>query len=139
MTTYEARTISVSIDRDWREAYGFASVPENFPRWASGLASGLERIGEEWAAQGPGGPVRIRFSPPNDFGVLDHVVVTKEGVEIHCPLRIVANGTGCEVMFTLFRTPGMTREAFAADAEWVARDLRALKNLLEREAPPRKP
>jgi len=139
MTTHEARTISVSIDRDWREVYDLACVPENFPRWASGLASGLERTGEEWAAQGPEGPVRIRFSPPNDFGVLDHVVVTEEGVEIRCPLRVVANGTGCEVMFTLFRTPGMSQETFAADAEWVGRDLQALRDLLERRAPSRQP
>ena len=46
-------------------------------------------------------------------------------------MRIVANGTGCEVTFTLFRQPGMSAEQFAADAEWVSRDLAALKALLE--------
>ena len=56
MSTYEVRSISMSIERDWREAYAFASVPENFPRWASGLASGLERAGEEWIGQTPDGP-----------------------------------------------------------------------------------
>src|SRR3546814_2185197 len=85
MTTYEARTISVSIDRDWREAYAFACQPENVPLWASGLASGLEQAGEDWTARGPGGPVRIRFSPPNPYGVLDHVIVTEEGAEIRSP------------------------------------------------------
>ena len=34
-------------------------------------------------------------------------------------------------MFTLLRTPDMTKEAFAADAAAVERDLNALKALLE--------
>ncbi|WP_225308523.1 hypothetical protein [Hypericibacter terrae] len=72
MPTHEVRTVSISIDRDWRDVYAYASVPQNFANWASGLGSGVERSGEEWSAQGPEGPVRIRFSPPNDFGVLDH-------------------------------------------------------------------
>jgi hypothetical protein len=46
-------------------------------------------------------------------------------------MRVIANGTGSEVLFTLFRLPDMTAEAFARDAEWVERDLKALKALLE--------
>ena len=34
-------------------------------------------------------------------------------------------------MLTLFRGPGMTDETFARDADWVRRDLAALKRLLE--------
>src|SRR5262245_14118588 len=131
MSTYEVRRISISIDRDWREAYDFLCRPESFPRWASGLSSNLERSGEEWSARGNGGPVRIRFSPRNDFGVLDHTVILQSGAEISVPLRVVANGTGCEVMFTLFRQPDMSAEQFAADADWVAGDLKALKALLD--------
>jgi hypothetical protein len=47
-------------------------------------------------------------------------------------MRIVPNGTGAEVMFTLLRTPGMSDTVFAADAAAVERDLKALKKLLER-------
>jgi hypothetical protein len=129
--THEVRTVSISIDRDWRDVYAYASVPQNFANWASGLGSGVERSGEEWSAQGPEGPVRIRFSPPNDFGVLDHVVTVAPGVEILIPLRVVANGSGSEVALTLFRLPGMSDEKFAADADWVRRDLERLKALLE--------
>ena len=132
MTTYEQRTVSISIDRDWREVYDFAHQPENFPRWASGLASGVRPSGEEWVAQGPAGEARIRFSPPNDFGVLDHLVIPPNSAEIPVPMRIIANGTGCEVMLTLFRTPGMSPETFAADADWVRRDLQALRDLVDR-------
>jgi hypothetical protein len=49
-------------------------------------------------------------------------------------MRVVANGSGSEVLFTLFRARDMTAEKFAADARWVERDLRALKALLEAPA-----
>ena len=131
MTMFEARTISVSIARDWLEVYDFLSAPENFPRWASGLGSDLKKVDGDWTAKGPEGPIRIRFAKRNEFGVLDHWVIPETGIEIYNPLRVVANGKGSEVAFTLFRISGMSGERFAADADWVARDLAALKALLE--------
>src|SRR5262249_30060344 len=47
MTTYECKTISVSIDRDWRTVYEFTARAENLARWAFGLGSGLVKQGEE--------------------------------------------------------------------------------------------
>jgi hypothetical protein len=132
MTIYESRIITVSIDRDWHEVYDFASIPENFQRWAAGLGRRFEKSGEEWTAEDPDGRlIRMRFSRPNEFGVLDHVVFA-EGEETRNAMRVVPNGTGAEVMFTFFKTPGMTEETFAADAAAVERDLHALRALVER-------
>ena len=131
MTTHKCRTVSVSIDRDWREVYGFLADPASFAKWASGLGSDLERSGDTWTARGPEGPISIRFTPLNEFGVLDHVVIAASGAQVHNPMRVIANGTGSEVAFTLFRRPGMSAAQFAADADWVGRDLQALKALLE--------
>jgi len=125
-----SRTIAVSIARPWRAVYEFVAVPANMAGWASGLGGSLRHVGDRWIAEGPGGPVTVRFSRPNEFGVLDHHVVTADG-EVFVPMRVVANGDGAEVVFTLFRQPGMTAEQFDADAEWVARDLAALKAILE--------
>ena len=77
--------------------------------------------------------MKVRFTKSNSYGVLDHYVELPDGSEIYVPMRVIANGTGSEVMFTLFRVPGMTDEKFAADAEWVMRDLNRLKELLEAE------
>lgn len=129
--TYENRTISISIQRDWREVYDFACIPENFARWASGLATSLHKEGGQWIADGPDGRLKVRFTPRNEFGVLDHYISLPSGAEIYMPLRVIANGTGAELTFTLFRQPGMTGEIFVRDAEWIAKDLRALKALLE--------
>jgi hypothetical protein len=102
------------------------------PLWASGLASGFERSGEDWIAEGILGTVRVSFVPHNEFGVIDHTVTIQGGLRVYNALRIVPNGDGCEVMFTLLHLPGMTDEQFEADAAHVARDLETLKALMEK-------
>jgi hypothetical protein len=130
-TTHPLRNLSVSINRDVRDVYSFVCVPENFPRWASGLGKSLKRVNGEWVAETPGGPVQVRFTERNEFGILDHWVSPKPGLQIYIPMRVIPNGSGCELIFVLFRLPDMSDEQFAADAEWVMRDLNSLKNLLE--------
>ncbi|MBB3393076.1 hypothetical protein FHT82_005865 [Rhizobium sp. BK275] len=132
MNTMPARIVHITIKRDWRDVYDFAGRPENMPLWASGLASGLEPDGEDWIAHGPLGIVRVSFVPANEFGVIDHTVTIESGLRVYNALRIVPNGDGCEVMFTLLRLPGMTDDQFAADAAHVQKDLAALKSLMEK-------
>jgi hypothetical protein len=127
----QAHIVSVHIARDWRDVYAFASPPQAFPLWASGLGKPLGHEGALWSFESSDGPVTVRFSAANDYGVLDHYVLLPDGNEIYIPLRVIANGNGSDVQFTLFRLPGMTDEKFAADAQWVERDLNALKALLE--------
>lgn len=132
MTTLPARIIHCSIARDWRQVYAFASRPEKISLWAAGLASGLTPDGTDWIADGgPIGEVRVRFAPKNDFGVIDHTVMMPDGRVVHNALRVVPNGDGAEVMFTLLRLPGMDDAAFETDAAQVARDLETLKELME--------
>ncbi len=129
---YEARTVSVSIDRSWLDLYEAIWHPEYFPAWASGLSkSSLKKDGDRWKAEGPEGEIRLRFTDRNLFGVMDHYVDIRSGPEIYVPLRIIPNGDGAEVLLTLFRQPEMTDAKFLADIEWVQRDLLALKALAE--------
>jgi hypothetical protein len=129
--TFESRTLSVRINRASQDVYDFASVPTNFPKWASGLSKSIARVNDEWIAATPQGPLKVRFTERNSFGVLDHYVSPEPGVEVYIPMRVIANGTGSELIFTLFRLSDMADEKFAEDAEWVMRDLNALKSLLE--------
>ena len=39
------------------------------------------------------------------------------------PMRLLANGERCELVFTLYRRSGVTEEDYERDAAWVARDL----------------
>jgi len=125
-----ARSFSISIRHDWRALYERIWRPEFFPNWAAGLGdSELRPDGDAWLADGS---IRIRFTPHNAFGVMDHWVDTGIGPAIHVPLRVVENGEGAEVILTLYRQPDMDEERFSADIKLVNRDLRALKNLIER-------
>lgn len=131
-TLLKVRHVSVSIRRSPEEVYAFASNVENLPRWASGLGGSIRNVDGEWVTEGPMGTIKVRFAEPNDLGVLDHDVVLPSGESVHNPMRVVPNGTGSEVSFTLLRPPDATEEQFERDAEWVEKDLRTLKELLER-------
>ncbi|WP_438747822.1 SRPBCC family protein [Pararhizobium sp. O133] len=131
MTVMKSTIVHIGIERSWRDVYAFAAKPENMPLWASGLSAGLEPDGADWITSGPLGNARVTFSPPNDFGVLDHLVTMESGLKVHNALRVVPNGDGAEVMFTLLKLPDMGDEQFASDAEWVKKDLQALKKILE--------
>jgi hypothetical protein len=133
MMAPDVRKLSVSINRPAAEAYDFLSVPENFAKWASGLGGSLRRAGSDWIAQTAEGPVKVCFSERNTFGVLDHSVTLPQGRSVYVPLRVLPKNKGCELELTLFRRPEMSDEKFAADAEWILRDLNAAKRLLEAE------
>lgn len=129
---FESRHISIRIHKSASEVYAFTQAPESFPKWAAGLASGLTRDGDQWIAHGPDGDVHVRFSPANDQGVLDHWVTLVDGAVLYIPLRVIANGEGCEVILTLYRPPAMHDDAaFARDAAAIGRDLSKLKALVE--------
>ncbi|MGF6350349.1 SRPBCC family protein [Variovorax sp. W2I14] len=108
--------------------------PMRLPDWASGLAkSALLPQGDHWIVRTPeSGDARMRFAPTNDFGVLDHWVAPEGVPEVYLPFRVIGVAPdACELQFTLLRQPHMDNAAFERDAAWIARDLQALKRLLE--------
>ena len=132
MAGLPARIVHIGIDRDWRDVYAYASRPENMPEWASGLASGLTRDGDDWIADGgPIGQVRVRFAPENPFGVIDHTVTMASGLAVENALRVTPAGDGALVAFTLLKRPDMDAAAFDVDAAHVLSDLQTLKTRLE--------
>jgi hypothetical protein len=131
----ESRHVSVWIDAAPEVVYEFAADPQTWPQWAAGLAeSGLRQSADGWVADSPMGEVTIEFAPPNEFGVLDHVVTLPSGEAVYNPLRVIPSGAGegrCEVLFTVRRRAGMTDADLDSDAAAVAADLDTLRRLLE--------
>ncbi len=128
---FEVRNVTVSIHRPPGDVYAFVSSGENIPRWASGLGDEIRWVNGEWLARGPLGSVRVRFTPANELGVADHDVVL-DGDTVHNPMRVIPNGSGSSVIFTLLRRPGVSEQQFDEDARTVEKDLTTLKGLLER-------
>ena len=71
------------------------------------------------------------MTPRNDLGVLDHYLTLESAEVIYVPLRVIADGTSSEVVFTVRRRPGMTDAEFKADGAAVTADLARLKRILE--------
>lgn len=129
---FASRTLSISIACHPGKVYGFVSNPENLPKWATGFCKSARKSNADWIVDTPQGPMKIRFSEKNEFGVLDHYVNPALGAEVYVPMRVLSNGSGSEVVFTLFRSPDMSDEKYAEDIELVEQDLRTLKKILER-------
>ncbi|KAA6461910.1 SRPBCC family protein [Acidobacteria bacterium AB60] len=130
-TTVESRAVTVRIDRPFAEVYAFLVDPANWNRWAFGLGKNIRRSQGGWIADSGGGIARVRFTPQNRFGVVDHTIIRPSGQRIYVPMRLIANGSGCELIFTLFRERNMSDAQFASDGDFVQRDLNGLKRLLE--------
>lgn len=131
----ESKHLTERINRPADEVYDYASDPANLPEWAPGLGSSVEQVDGRWFVDTPGGRVGFAFAPRNGFGVLDHDVTLPSGEIIYNPVRVIADGSGCEVVFTLRRLPGMSDEDFERDADAVAADLTRLKRVLESASP----
>ncbi|MEO9198191.1 MAG: SRPBCC family protein [Antricoccus sp.] len=129
-----SRSITEIIACDPGVAYRYAADPSNLPKWASGLAGGLQRDGADLLLDSPMGRVRVRFAAPNPYGILDHDVILPGGTVIENPFRIVPHLGGCEAVF-IVRQLDLTEQQFDADCAAVARDLAALKRLLENDQP----
>jgi hypothetical protein len=127
-----SRHISTAIDRSAADVYAYAADPANLPAWAAGVGRSIAKVGGRWVADSPMGPVVIAFVGRNELGVLDHDVTLSSGETVYNPMRVIADGTGCEVVFTLRRRPGVTDQDFERDAEAVASDLATLKRRLDR-------
>lgn len=133
MATLPSRHISIAIDCAPGIAYARIRDARQLPTWARGLAGAItEQPDGSWLADAPMGQVIVRFADDNAFGIVDHDVTLPSGQTVHNAMRVLPNGDGCEVVFSLFQLPGVDAAAFAADADAVARDLAALKALLER-------
>jgi hypothetical protein len=131
-STVESRTITVRIDRPFDQVYGFLVDPANWNQWAFGLGKNLRQSRSGWVADSGGGTVNVRFTPRNSFGVIDHAVTRPNGDRVYIPMRLLVNGGGCELLFTLFREPNMSDSQFASDANFVQHDLDGLKGLMEK-------
>lgn len=130
--TFQTTNITISINDSKQKVYQFASNPENFPKWLAFVKSVSKKSDRVWIAESDLGKIEIELSPENEFGILDHEVKLPDGTKVYNPLRIIENGKGSEVIFTLFKMPNKTEEEFNADSNLVKADLKTLKDILEK-------
>lgn len=126
-----SKTLNISIKSDPKTVYEFISNLENLPKWAPSTFPSIKEVNGEWLVDTPHGKNKVMLTEKNNFGILDHSVNLVSGVEVYVPMRVLKNGTGSEVLLTIFQTPEMTDEAFIQDIKMVERDLNHLKTIIE--------
>jgi len=89
--------------------------------------------GGDWLVDIPAGQqMVIRFAPRNNFGVLDYQIFRPgETSGPITPVRLIANGDGCELLLLWKQRPDVPPGRFRSDVEWIESDLHRLKTLLE--------
>jgi hypothetical protein len=131
MPLLRSKTLTISINCPPSKIYDFVSNPENLPKWGKTYCRSIKRSNGEWIIETPQGEVKIRIAGKNEFGVLDHYITPFPGAEVLVPTRVVQNGSGSEVIFTVFRQFGMTDNSFFKDIGLVEQDLKRLKAIME--------
>jgi len=126
-----SRQIGEWIDRPAADVYEYASDPANLPGWAPGLGSSVQNVDGQWFVETDSGRVGFAFVERNSLGVLDHEVTLPSGQVIYNPMRVIPDGDGCEVVFTLRRLPDMSDDDFERDTGLVQADLTRLKHVVE--------
>ncbi|CAN5799293.1 SRPBCC family protein [soil metagenome] len=132
MTASSSTTLHITIHRTPEQVYAFVSNPATLPQWAPAFCKSIRQTANGWIIDTPDGQVGLRFAETNAFGVLDHYVTLAPDVEIYVPMRVLKNGDVSEVIFTLFRLPGMSDADNARDRVMVEKDLAMLKTVMER-------
>lgn len=133
MPTFATTTVNITINRDPKTVYKFISNLTNLPKWAKTFCRSIKKSNNtmgECIIETPQGPVEIRIAPKNNFGIVDHYISPAEGKEVLVPLRVVPNGSGTEVIFTVFQQPHMSDESYKKDIELVKQDLKNLKEIM---------
>ncbi len=129
--TSQSAHLGIGIDRPAAEVYDYVSQPANLAQWAAGLAGSIELVEGRWVAESPLGQVVIEMTEPNRYRVADHRVILASGETFFNPMRVIADGEACELVFTLRRQPGVSDADFDRDAAAVTADLARVKQLLE--------
>jgi hypothetical protein len=131
----KSQIVQVQINRSYDAAYRIISKPENFKRWSPVLEARFEPRGNnglDWLVDLPTGTAILRFSAPNDYGVLDYTVMAEDGsFSRTTALRLIRNQEVSELVIMFFQQSGQTDEAFASYVEWAKTDFMTLKTVVE--------
>jgi hypothetical protein len=131
----KSQIVQIQISRPYDEAYRILSKPENFKLWSPVLEARFEPRGNDgldWLVDLPTGLAVLRFSPPNDTGVLDYTVIPEDGSRSRSTaLRLIRNEEVSELVILFFQQPGQSDEAFASYIEWARNDFMVLKSVVE--------
>jgi hypothetical protein len=122
----QAQTRSIAIDATPSSVHEFMSAPGNIPRWAPKFATEVHRDGERWIATSARGDAEIVVDSHPSARTVD--ILSAADRTRGAFARVLPNGSGCEVLFTLFFAADASAEAIATQMTIVDEELAAISH-----------
>ncbi len=126
-------TASVSINAKPEKVWEFVADLNNWKQF-SDFGRDLEKLSEtEWVAHTSQGDVRVLPKFDKSKLLLDSICIIASGEEQLIPYRVVANGSGSELIMTNQQTSTVSNADYAEQLNWMKTELNTIKKLLEEE------
>lgn len=132
MSTQETATVTMTIDAPPERVIADLADPSSHLEWATEFFSGTAQDQGDgtWQMNVPrmGGPVLMRIGGDTKQGIIDMYLApvgARFGPPI--PVRVVPNGDGSDVLFTLARMPNQSDQEWSEGLESMKRELTNLK------------
>src|SRR4051812_17117292 len=129
MRTNRSETRSISIQAAPDTVLDFVGDARTLPRWAPGFARAIRADGDHWLVDTGAGEACVAVLVSRERGTVDIVsgVAPSRGVFT----RVLANGEGCEYLFTQFFPEGVSEADIAAQVAVVEGELRTVREACE--------
>jgi carbon monoxide dehydrogenase subunit G len=126
-------TRGVGIEAPPAAVLAVVADPTNLPRFAPGFARSVQRDGDGqgWIVDSAPGRLQLRTAVDADRGTVDLHLTAPDGSESTVFLRVLPNGSGTELTFTLLLPGSASDAAVAEQGGVVAEELELLRQLCE--------
>jgi uncharacterized protein YndB with AHSA1/START domain len=124
-----SETRSIAIDAPPDKVHRFISDATNIPRWAPAFATAIRPSDYHWVATSERGEAEIIVASNPDSGTLD--ILSAADRTRGAFARVIGNGPGSEVLFTLFFALDTPEQAVAAQMTVVDGELASIKQLTQ--------
>ena len=125
-----SETRSIAIDAPPERVHRFIADPINIPRWAPAFATAIRPNDAHWIATTERGETEIIVASHPESGTLD--ILSAADRTRGAFARVISNGAGSEVLFTLFFDPGTPEQAVTAQMTVIDEELASIKRLTVR-------
>ena len=136
MTTLTTATVRITIDAPLEQVAADLADPSRQTSWATEFFAGPAQPADDgsWIVAVPrmGGDARLKVEADIPSGHID-MYLAPLGVPYGPPLpiRIVPNGDGCDVLFTLARFPDQDDHAWQSGLDSMQRELENLRAMYQ--------
>jgi hypothetical protein len=129
MRTNRSETRSISIQAAPDTVLDFVGDARTLPRWAPGFARSIRPDGDHWLVDTGAGEACVAVLVSRERGTVDIVSGLDPSRGVFT--RVLANGEGCEYLFTQFFPESVSESDIAAQVAVVEGELRTVREACE--------